>query len=112
MTIKDVLRHEAGLAHREATPAPAFPHPRNRNNSIASSNGWHDSWVPVDAGEEGTHGLEVALEEGFAWMRIKGSQLFNVVEGLMGKTRGRSRQETSHEAAYDFEMVEEHRDTG
>ena len=70
----------------------------------------------MDAGEEGTNGLEVALEEAFAWIRIRGSSVYNVVDGLVRRGRGRARETERDtggaEAAYEFEMAEESRDSG
>jgi len=110
VTVKDVLRHEASVAHRESKPPPT-PSP-NRNDSTESSNGWHDSWAGVDAGEEEANGLEIALGEAFAWLRIRGSMMYNVMDGLVRRARGRPREAAEHEAAYEFEMTEENRDRG
>jgi len=109
VTVKDVLRYEAAIAHREAKPTVSEP--RDRNHSMASSHGWHDARASVGVGEESTNGLELTLEEAFAWARIRGSRVYDVFEGLVRRARGRPR-ETGHEAAYELGMTEERRDNG
>ena len=111
VTVKDVLRHEVAIEHREAKSSAAPSHVRN-DSLTSSTNGWHDSWAGMDSGEEGTNGLEVVLEEAFAWARIRGSRLYNVIEGLVRRASGRSRESEGQEAAYEFEMAEEGRDSG
>ena len=110
VTVKDVLRHEVAVEHREAKSSAAPSH--SRNDSLNSSNGWHDSWAGMDSGEEGTNGLEVVLEEAFAWARIRGSRVYNLIEGLLRRASGRSRESGGQEAAFEFEMAEESRDSG
>ena len=112
VTVKDVLRHEATLAHKESKFPASPPQNHARTDSVTSSNGRQDGWVDMNPEEDGTHGLEVALEEALAWVRIRGSRAYSVVDGLMQRARGRPRGAERHETAYEFEMAEENRDSG
>lgn len=100
VTVKDVLRHEAKAHHKEAqlqASSPATPsrsHRRTNGNSTQggrdphesfSDDGWQ-SW-DEDARVNGG-GLEVVLEEVYAWARIKGSRLYNIVYGAVRSRAG------------------------
>lgn len=86
VTVKDVLRHEASqehahrLASLSAQPTPTHPGPHTRGSSLESANGWADSWAAVEE-DQGGRGLEIALEEGWGWVRLNGLRAWNVVAG-------------------------------
>ncbi|WVR03435.1 hypothetical protein IAU60_000426 [Kwoniella sp. DSM 27419] len=117
VTIKDVLRHEVAEAHKHsrmnsgnalpgASRNPYSNHVRDDSASSAGGNGW-DTWATVvDPGGEG-HGLEIALEEGFAWLRVTGSRVYNqAVETWRSVAGGGSRRGmvSRESAAMEYEL--------
>ena len=104
VTIKDVLRHEAATLAREKRgdlpPPSARGQGHLRTASEGTDNGWADAWE-IEQGDE--HGFEVMLEEGYAWMRVQGSRVYNLVYGLVRGGR------VSDSAAFDYEMAAERR---
>jgi len=107
VTVKDVLRYEAALAHRGAARPTTNATSHTRNISLDTYSGWQDAWNELeDAGR--SRGLEGILEEGFAWLRIHGTRVYNRALERFRQTRGEplERREEGNEQ-YSFEMVEE-----
>ncbi|KAK1926250.1 chloride channel [Papiliotrema laurentii] len=87
VTVKDVLRHEAKTHHREAQSPLSATRPRTAHRhhpSNLSDEGW-DSW---DEQLERGRGFEYLLEEAYAWARVRGSRLYNIVYGRFSSGRG------------------------
>ena len=96
VTVKDVLKHEAAHIHREANSIPAIPAPGRGTRRGGVGHGytssdvsdvWAESWAAIEEDERG-HGLEIALQEGYAWVRVRGSRLYNVFHGFLRQVRG------------------------
>ena len=108
VTVKDLLRHEvhqqtrsqSAANSRPRTPLGAQPSNHNRNESTVSSNGWNESWADVELDHRG-HGLEIALEEGLAWVRARAAPF----TGLLARFSGR-RTGGGHEEAMSYELGE------
>jgi len=101
VTVKDVLRHEA--IHERSTTAQAgteSPRPRPRlgehmrrdstgsNGSNGSWTGWQESWASVEEGDDGRRngqGLEIALEEAYGWISVRGNRVYHWVDNGLGR---------------------------
>ncbi|WWC97131.1 hypothetical protein V866_004009 [Kwoniella sp. B9012] len=119
VTVKDVLRHEVVEHHRHTrltsantagispiTPRNPYTHSRDDSSSTAGGGGWDLGFGhQQDAIEGNGNGLEIALEEGFAWLRVQGSRVYNVLydqwRNTLGRGRGRDRPNM------DFDLNEE-----
>ena len=123
VTVKDVLQHEATVHHRESVSAsasgsrPMTPangvggsrgHRRNADG-MASNDSWAQRWASFEEDDRG-HGLEIALEEGWSWVRIRGSRVYNVayeyLRRLRGGNGGRAAGEGRGREDFGYEMEE------
>ncbi|OCF36089.1 chloride channel, other eukaryote [Kwoniella heveanensis BCC8398] len=124
VTVKDVLRHEVTEAHKHSrlnsagnspiTPRTPYPnaninshnnHSRGSSSSTTDGRGW-ESWATVvDPDGEG-NGLEIALEEGYAWLHVASSRARNVlVQSWRSITGRRGQQQMGRgSAAMEYEL--------
>jgi chloride channel 3/4/5 len=98
VTVKDVLRHEAKIHHKESQHAASPPstarsarlrpdgpgHRPHDSNAFSDDDGW-GSW---DQEDTRGHGFEVLLEDVYAWARIKGSRLYNIAYAAVRSRSG------------------------
>ena len=101
VTVKDVLRHEAATHHRGTQSPPSSARPRGHRPvpSELTDDGW-DSW---SADESRVRGLELMLEEGYAWAMIQGSRVYNLLYRAV-RGRGSISRETNRDPGFEYEM--------
>ncbi|WRT63642.1 uncharacterized protein IL334_000565 [Kwoniella shivajii] len=114
VTVKDVLRHEVTEHHKHTrltssnTNIPLTnrnPYSHNRDESTSTTGGGTSGWdlgfgsnINSDDNQDqngnDNPGLEIALEEGFAWLRVQASRLYNIAHesyrGITGNQRNRN----------------------
>lgn len=83
VTVKDVLRHEAKQHHKDLQTPPSSA--RSRTHRPISSNTSEEEWDNWE--DTRGRGLEFLLEEGYTWLRVRGSRLYNI---LYSRFRGGS----------------------
>ncbi|ORX33602.1 voltage-gated chloride channel [Kockovaella imperatae] len=111
VTVKDVLRYEATLAHRSShsglntpiTPSSRMTHRQRNAEGFGSTDSWGERWQSMDDGMRGGgNGFEIALEEALSWVRIKGTRAYNLVyERIRPGRTSRTMDER-----YDYELEE------
>ncbi|KAK8845412.1 hypothetical protein IAR55_006125 [Kwoniella newhampshirensis] len=125
VTIKDVLRHEVSEQHRHArsTSAPSHSAPLSSSHlstggagsggagggghARVDSNGWETSWTAVEE-EQGSQGLEIALEEGLTWARSGMNRVWNVgLETWRGVTGSNDNRRGGGREQFEYELNEE-----
>ena len=115
VTVKDLLRHEAQSNHQQSlNPPSSRPSSRPRtplgtahadhhthDSTSSSFNGWQDSWADVGPRGEG-HGLEIALEEGLAWVKARFAPLADLIGRFQASRSGSGRG--GHDEAMQYEL--------
>lgn len=147
VTVKDVLRHEArheANLHRSSsmtnTVSPVPPgSPRIRppglaehgrrdstgsTGSASSWTNWQETWAPIeeDDGRRHGQGLEIALEEAYGWLTIRGSRVYASINKGLEKvglikashidTLGEGRHGGEGNAAFEYELNDDIRPAG
>ncbi|KAK4686453.1 chloride channel 3/4/5, partial [Tremellales sp. Uapishka_1] len=108
VTVKDVLRYEAKEHHLQTSQNQNM-HERTES-SDSTHNGWQDSWAAVEDGEASGAGLEIALEEAWRWLRIRGSRMYNIGLGLARRSGGGGRRGgPGPEEVFSYDLGEDSR---
>nr|XP_018266605.1 chloride channel, other eukaryote [Kwoniella dejecticola CBS 10117]OBR88763.1 chloride channel, other eukaryote [Kwoniella dejecticola CBS 10117] len=129
VTVKDVLRHEVVEHHRHTrltsanasvsplTTRNPYSHARDDSTSTNGGGGWDlglnmANRYSEEVGGSGSgsgNGLEIALEEGFAWLRIQGSRMYNIIyENFRNARNGDDRRGyRENNTNVDFELNED-----
>ena len=101
VTVKDVLRHEAAT-HRRGTHTPPSS-ARSRGHRPIPSELTDDGWDSWSADESRTRGLEFMLEQGYAWARIQGSRVYNLLYRAI-RDRDAVPRDTNRDPGFEYEM--------
>ena len=104
VTVKDVLRHEAAIHHRETQTSPTSS--RSRGHRPMGSDMTDQEWERWGAEENRGNGLEVMLEEVYSWVSSRGSRVYNIlystVRGSSGSALGSGRG--GREVGFEYEL--------